>query len=71
MKLARGSLALPLGVLFLAGTVSAQAPALPKPGPEHQLFQQDAGTWDATVETWMAPGAPPLVSKGTETIARS
>lgn len=41
--------------------------AMPKPGPEHQIFQDEAGTWDATVETYMKPGAPPMLSKGTET----
>src|SRR5436309_15335270 len=43
------------------------APPMPKPGPEHELFKQDAGTWDATVEAWMAPGAPPTTSKAVET----
>ncbi len=54
--------------LLAAGTAAAQAPAMPmpKPGPEHKLFQMDAGSWDATVETFMAPGAPPAVSKGVE-----
>lgn len=39
----------------------------PKPGPEHKLFQADAGTWDATVEMFGAPGAAPMVSRGVET----
>ena len=39
---------------------------MPKPGPEHKLFEMDAGTWDATVEMFM-PGAPPMTSQGTET----
>jgi len=51
-----------------AGASSAQGPELPKPGPEHKLFQEDAGEWDATVETFI-PGAPPVVSKGKETNA--
>ena len=42
-------------------------PPLPKPGPEHAIFKDDAGTWDATVESFMVPGAPPAVSKGVET----
>src|SRR5262245_43634678 len=42
-------------------------PPLPKPGPEHELLKQSLGTWNASVESWMAPGAPPSVSKGTET----
>jgi len=44
-----------------------QMPPLPKPGPEHAIFKEVAGTWDAKVETFMVPGAPPAVSKGTET----
>jgi hypothetical protein len=59
-----------LATLAAAPAVRAQAPAeppMPKPGPEHELFKQDAGTWDATVELWMAPGAPPTTSKGVET----
>ena|SRR5207249_434113 len=51
-----------------APALRAQAPPpMPKPGPEHELFKQDEGTWDATVESWMAPGAPPMTSKGVET----
>jgi len=46
----------------------AQAmPPMPKPGPEHAILKQEEGTWDATVEMWPAPGAPPAVSKGVET----
>jgi hypothetical protein len=41
-------------------------PPMPKPGPEHAVFKQDEGTWDATVEMFM-PGAPPMTSKGVET----
>jgi hypothetical protein len=55
-------------VLATAGLAAAQGmPPLPKPGPEHALFKDVAGTWDAKVETFMAPGAPPSVSTGTET----
>jgi hypothetical protein len=42
-------------------------PPMPKPGPEHELLKQDAGTWDAVVETMPAPGAPAMTSKGVET----
>ena len=71
MKLSKATLAVSLVATVLAVPVAlAQAPAgmppIPKPGPEHELFKQDAGTWDATVETWMAPGAP-STSKGVET----
>lgn len=65
-NLGRSALALALGLVF-AGSVIAQEMQMPKPGPEHKLFQMDAGTWDATVEMFMAPGAPPMVSQGTET----
>jgi hypothetical protein len=37
-----------------------------KPGPEHQLLKMDEGTWDAVVETVMAPGTPPAISRGVE-----
>jgi Protein of unknown function (DUF1579) len=63
--LVRSTLVLALG-LSLAGAAGAQDMPLPQPGPEHQLFQMDAGTWDAKVEMYMAPGAPPMVSQGTE-----
>ena len=48
--------------------VLAQMPPMPPPGPEHEMLKKDVGTWDATVEMFMAPGAPPAVSKGTETV---
>jgi hypothetical protein len=44
-------------------------PPMPKPGPEHEILAHDAGTWDAQVEVFMTPGAPPMVSKGVETNA--
>jgi hypothetical protein len=49
-----------------AAAQKQEAMPLPTPGPEHEIFKEDAGTWDATVETFMAPGAPPMVSKGVE-----
>jgi hypothetical protein len=50
----------------LAGVAAAQdMPPLPQPGPEHELFKEVAGTWDARVETFMGPGEP-MVSSGTE-----
>lgn len=66
-------------VLGLAGFVAAQdkpaapaaapqgMPPMPKPGPEHAILKEAEGVWDAKVESWMAPGAPPMVSTGTET----
>lgn len=44
---------------------AAQQPPVPKPGAEHKLLTQDAGTWDAIVET-AEPGKPPTKSKGVE-----
>jgi uncharacterized protein DUF1579 len=69
-----------LAAAFLAMAAAAQAqekkpspplaaggPELPKPGPEHAVLKEQAGVWDATVESFMAPGQPPVLSKGTET----
>jgi hypothetical protein len=57
-----------VSVLALAVPALAQVPGMPTPGPEHEMLKKDVGTWDATVEMFMAPGAPPAVSKGTETV---
>lgn len=56
-------------VLTFAGVAAAaaQMPPMPKPGPEHAIFKDDAGTWDATVESLMTPDGKPTTSKGTET----
>jgi hypothetical protein len=68
MKLTKMTLALALGAMLLAGPVAAQqGMPMPKPGPEHMVFKQDEGTWDAVVEMFMGPGAPPMTSKGVET----
>jgi hypothetical protein len=59
-------------VLGAAALVTAQtgtqqqAPPMPKPGPEHAILKMDEGTWDAVVEFFPAPGAPPMTSKGVE-----
>jgi hypothetical protein len=37
------------------------------PGDAHKKLASFAGTWDATVKTFMAPGAPPSVSHATAT----
>jgi hypothetical protein len=70
MRITRAPLALAaIALVVAAASAAAQAPPMPpmpKPGPEHKFLEQDAGTWDATVETFMAPG-PPMVSKGVET----
>jgi hypothetical protein len=70
MKNMRAGLAVCVAVAVLApGAALAQTHEMPvpKPGPEHKLFEEDAGAWNATVETFMAPGAPPMVSNGVET----
>lgn len=55
-------------LLVFAVPALAQMPPMPEPGPEHEMLKKDVGTWDATVEMFMAPGAPPSVSKGTEVV---
>lgn len=58
-------------VLVLIGTSpvrsqgGGQPPPMPKPGPEHEVFKMDVGTWDATVEFTPGPGSP-QTSKGVE-----
>jgi hypothetical protein len=55
------------GVAVAPRAAYAQDMPMPKPGPEHALFKDDAGTWDAVVEVFM-PGQPsPMTSKGVET----
>ena len=46
-------------------------PPLPTPGPEHAIYKEMAGTWDAKVETFMDPAAPPADSPATYTRAGS
>jgi len=36
----------------------------PGPGVEHELLKSDVGTWDASIEINVVPGAPPQGSKG-------
>jgi hypothetical protein len=54
-----------IGPVLLTAQSGGQPPPMPKPGPEHELFKMDVGTWDATIENSM-PGAPPSTTKGTE-----
>jgi hypothetical protein len=37
------------------------------PGPAHKALEPLIGKWDVEVKTWMAPEAPPTVTKGTAT----
>src|SRR5687768_13376316 len=68
MKLSRSGLAAVAAFVLPIAVVSTQqqGPPMPKPGPEHELFKMDAGTWDATVEVIPGPGMPPMTSKGVE-----
>jgi hypothetical protein len=71
-RLRRVALALPavsVALVLAAPAALAQAPPMPAPGPEHELLKKDVGTWDATVEMFMQPGAAPSVSKGTEVVS--
>lgn len=61
-------------VLTGMGLVAGAAPPaqdeafpVPKPTKEHDRLRKEAGSWDATVKSWMAPNTEPMVSKGTET----
>lgn len=70
-KFRLGRLAVVLAALCVPSIAAAQAgsqqmPPMPKAGPEHEILKMDTGTWDATVEFSMAPGAPPMTSKGVE-----
>lgn len=42
-----------------------QAMAIAGPGPEHEVLQRLAGSWDLTVRIWPSPGAAPIESVGT------
>jgi hypothetical protein len=64
MKLTRVAAAA-VAALGLASVLTAQE--FPKAGPEHDLLKMDVGTWDAEVEAFGPPGAPPAGSKGSET----
>jgi hypothetical protein len=61
------TLTVTLAACLITSTVAAQGmPPLPTPGPEHDLFKMDEGTWDAAIELTPAPGAPAMTSKGVE-----
>ena len=48
-------------------TRAQEPPPAPKPSAEHQILAADAGTWDATIKSYMGgPDSDPLVSKGVE-----
>ncbi len=66
-NLATGRVLALAAAVMVGGYAAAQEMPMPRPGPEHKVLEMDAGTWEATVEMYSAPGAPPMVSKGTET----
>jgi hypothetical protein len=37
------------------------------PGPQHAALAKEAGTYDLAIKSWMSPGAPPTMDKGTAT----
>src|SRR5262249_49103785 len=46
-----------------------EGPPTPKPTAEHEMLAKDAGTWDATIKSWMSgPEAAPTVSQGVEVV---
>lgn len=47
----------------LVSLMQAQQPEAPKPGPEHELFKQSAGTWDCTIKAGPTPSKGTSVSK--------
>lgn len=51
---------------FVGTSALGQEMALPKPGPEFDVFKRDVGKWDVEIKTWAGPGEP-TVTKGTET----
>jgi len=42
-----------------------KAEAARTPGPAHQALEPLVGDWNAEVKMWMAPDAPPTITKGT------
>ena len=55
-----------LTLAVVAVFAAPQTPSMPKPGAEHKVLTQDAGTWDAAVEVHAEPGKPPMTSKAVE-----
>ena len=57
-----------LAVTFLTTLAAAQEPPPPpKPLPEHKILADDAGTWEATIKTYMGGAdSEPAMSKGME-----
>jgi hypothetical protein len=47
--------------------VQAAMDLMSKTGPEHAILAKAVGEWDVQSTMWMAPGAPPTVSKASAT----
>ena len=45
--------------------MQAKAMELMMPGPEHEQLARWAGTWNAEVKIWMAPGSEPMLTENT------
>src|SRR5262245_5574980 len=57
-----------LTMFQLAGAQDQQQqPAAPQASPEHAILKADVGKWDCEMTLYPGEGAPPMVSKGTET----
>jgi hypothetical protein len=55
--------------LMLAALLAAQdAPAMPKPAPEHEWLKQLVGEWTTEGECVAGPDQPPIKMKGTESV---
>jgi len=58
---------MPRALLCLVLATSALAQESIKPTPEHEILASDAGTWDATLTSYLIrQGGEPTVHKGTE-----
>src|SRR5688500_12510760 len=47
--------------------MAAAMEKMSKTGAEHEALKKAVGTWDVATTMWMAPGAPPMTSKGSAT----
>lgn len=58
-------------LVLAASALAADDPMMaqmPQAGPQHKILASRVGSWKTTVTMAMAPGAPPMVMTGTETI---
>ncbi|QDT04002.1 hypothetical protein K227x_23880 [Rubripirellula lacrimiformis] len=63
----RISMTVLLAIAFcITSSSSGQAPQLPQPGPEFDVFKADIGSWDVQIKTWEG-GGEPTISTGRET----